>query len=228
MAEAFREAARSTEESRKYNRERLTKRATAKQVQPGDQVVLIAHEKAPLDAKWDHEYTVTRVKGPVLHVVNQRTQKKKVVNRDKVKLVNPDLEWDDVRPRPTRTARKLPYIPCTPEPEVTPTETEEPSTNIETNTTAHHSVQKKRRYSTSETEDTPKVRRSARIATKAPVDYCMEDEPQGAAPKRKALQEDHNKAKLRHVEETRKAENRTAKDREAGQTKRQCLSATST
>ena len=75
---------------------------------------MIAHEKAPLDAKWDHEYIVTRVKGPVLTVVNQRTNKRRVVNRDKVKLVNPDLEWDDVRPRPTRTARKLPYIPVMP------------------------------------------------------------------------------------------------------------------
>ena len=77
-----------------------------KQIRAGDQVVLVAQERAPLDARWDHQYSVTRVCGPVLTVVNMRTGKRRVINRDKVKLVDTDLEWTDVIPRPTRTARR--------------------------------------------------------------------------------------------------------------------------
>ena len=71
-----------------------------KQIRAGDQVVLVVQERAPLDARWDHQYTVTRVQGPVLTVVNMRTGERRVINRDKVKLVDPDLEWTDVIPRP--------------------------------------------------------------------------------------------------------------------------------
>ena len=77
-----------------------------KQIRAGDQVVLVAQERAPLDARWDHLYTVTQVQGPVLTVVNMRTGKRRVINRDKVKLVDPDLVWSDVRPHPTQTARR--------------------------------------------------------------------------------------------------------------------------
>ena len=78
---------------------------TKKPIEPGDQVVLVAQERAPLDAKWDHQYSVPWVRVPVLTVINMRTGKHRVINRDKVKLVDPDLEWSDVRPRPTRTER---------------------------------------------------------------------------------------------------------------------------
>ena len=77
-----------------------------KQIRAGDQVVLVAQERAPLDARWDHLYTVTQVQGPVLTVVNMRTGKRRVINRDKVKLVDPDLVWSDVRPHPTQTTRR--------------------------------------------------------------------------------------------------------------------------
>ena len=112
LARAFKEAARSTEESRRYNLQRLQQRTSKKLIEPGDKVVLVAQERAPLDAKWDHQYSVTRVRGPVLTVINMRTGKRRVINRDKVKLVDPDLEWSDVRPRPTRTARRLINVPA--------------------------------------------------------------------------------------------------------------------
>ena len=112
LARAFKEAARSTEDSRRYNLQRLQQRASKKLIQPGDQVVLVAQERAPLDARWDHQYSVTRVRGPVLTVINMRTGKRRVINRDKVKLVDPDLEWSDVRPRPTRTARRPINVPA--------------------------------------------------------------------------------------------------------------------
>ena len=112
LARAFQEAARSMEESRRYNLQRLQQRASKKLNEPGDQVVLVARERAPLDAKWDHQYSVTQVRSPVLTVINMRTGKRRVINRDKVKLVDPDLEWSDVRPRPTRTARRPINVPA--------------------------------------------------------------------------------------------------------------------
>lgn len=112
LAQAFKEAARATQESRKYNRERLTKRAKAGQLRHGDHVVLLAQERAPLDSKWDHVYVVTRIQGPVITINNERTGKQRTVNRDKLRLVNPDLAWDDVNPRLTRAQRRAPiYVP---------------------------------------------------------------------------------------------------------------------
>ena len=111
LARAFKEAARSTEESRRYNLQRLQQRASKKLIEPGDQVVLVAQERAPLDAKWDHQYSVTQVRGPVLTVINMRTGKRRVINRDKVKLVDPDLEWSDIRPRPIRAASRPINVP---------------------------------------------------------------------------------------------------------------------
>ena len=81
-------------------------------------VVLVAQKRALLGARWDHKYSVTWVHGPVLTVNNTRTGKRRVINRDKVELVDPDLEWSDVRPRPTRTARQPINVP-TPAPPAT-------------------------------------------------------------------------------------------------------------
>ena len=81
-----------------------------KLIEPGDQVVLVAQERAPMDARWDHQYSVTRVHRPLLTVVNMRTGTRRVINRDNVKLVDPDLEWSDVT-CPTRTAHRPINVP---------------------------------------------------------------------------------------------------------------------
>ena len=108
LAQAFQEAAQCTEQSGKCNREQLRKRAKAVQLSYGNHVILLAQERAPLDAKWDHVYTVTRVWGPVITVVNTRTNKSRTINRDKLWLVDPDMGWDGVNPRLTRAQRRRP------------------------------------------------------------------------------------------------------------------------
>ena len=195
---------------------------------PGLLVVLIAHEKAPLDARWDHQYTVTRVRGPVLTVVNQRTHKRKVVNRDKVKLVDPDLEWHDVRPRPTRTARKQPYIPPPPEPEAIPeNQTDHNEADLEPTPNNAHSVSKKRRVSFCDTEDQPIVRRSARIAARCTEEQRMEADTSSRAAPQKRKSADHCEEREVKVHRTLGPSlqgKRVAEDSEdQEEAKRQCL-----
>ena len=93
------------EESRHYNWERLSKQARAGEINPGDHVVVVAQESTPLDPKWDHGYVVTRVRGSVITVVGPRNRRR-VLNRDKIKLAHPDSDWQDLRPRLTRTHRR--------------------------------------------------------------------------------------------------------------------------
>ena len=93
------------EESRHYNWERLSKQACAGEINHGDHVVVVAQESTPLDPKWDHGYVVTRVRGSVITVVGPRNRRR-VLNRDKIKLAHPDSDWQDLRPRLTRTQRR--------------------------------------------------------------------------------------------------------------------------
>ena len=65
----------------------------------------MACDKSPLENKYDAVYLVTRVRGPVITIVHQPTGKKRVLNRDKLRLVNPDLVWDQVQPRRSRAQR---------------------------------------------------------------------------------------------------------------------------
>ena len=176
LAQAFKEAARSTEDSRRYNLRRLAERATQKRIRAGDQVVLVAQERAPLDARWDHQYNVTRVRGPVLTVVNMRTGKRRVINRDKVKLVDPDLEWTDVIPRPTRTARR-PVINI-PEPVNQP---QLPAGQRQERTAARNPQPLKRRRTDSLDSyvSPPGVRRSQRLAEKKTVFQCPDQDIEG-------------------------------------------------
>ena len=113
LSEAFKTAARRTEESRRYNQERLQKRANAGEIKIGDSVVVLAQERSPLDPKWDYGYTVTRIRDNVITVIGPK-KKKKNVNRDKVRVVSHDCDWDQVQPRMTR-AKRTPLLRVCPE-----------------------------------------------------------------------------------------------------------------
>ena len=93
-----------TENSRKYNRERVNAKATATEITVGSQFVCKVPESSrlPFTSKWDPKWLVTRVRGPVIWITQQDTGKRKTVNRDKVILVDPEMSWDEINKRPIR------------------------------------------------------------------------------------------------------------------------------
>ena len=91
-----------TRESRHYNRIRLEK-ANAGQLSIGDSVVIKAEERIALTSRWDPHWQIYRIRGPVIFVRQQQTGKQKVLHREKVKLVDPTILWDECNPRPLRS-----------------------------------------------------------------------------------------------------------------------------
>lgn len=102
QSQVFKQAAEATRESRKYNKARLQKRANAGEVKTGDHVILKANEPLSLTAKWDYGYVVTRVNGLVVYLMHPESGATLSVHRDKVVLVDPDMAWDEINPRPRR------------------------------------------------------------------------------------------------------------------------------
>ena len=102
---ALQTARHFTADSHKYNRARLAKRADAKDIRVGDTVLLKAEERLTLTSRWDPQWGVVRVSGPVLWLRQQQSGKVRVVNREKVKLVDPHLNWDEIIERPRRSQR---------------------------------------------------------------------------------------------------------------------------
>ena len=72
----------------------------------GDSVVLAAHDRVAMTSRWDPHWEITRVSGPVVYVRNQLTGKHKPVNREKVRLVDTTVSWDEINPRPRRRIRR--------------------------------------------------------------------------------------------------------------------------
>ena len=95
-----------TEDSRHYNRIRLEKKANAQDIRVGDSVVIKAEERISLSSRWDPRWEVYRVRGPVIFVRQQQTGKEKTLNREKVRLVDPTIIWDQCEPRPLRSQYK--------------------------------------------------------------------------------------------------------------------------
>ena len=65
-----------------------------------------AQEPLSLTSCWDPHWTITRTRNKVLWMTHQQSGKKKVLNINKVRLVDPNIVWDTVNPRPIRNPRK--------------------------------------------------------------------------------------------------------------------------
>ena len=104
LTNAFREAAVRTEQSRQYNYRRIQERAKAGDLRIGDSIIVLANESAPLDPKWDHGYMVVGIRGSVITALGPKN-KRRVVNREKVRLVSGEVDWDTLRVRQTRAQR---------------------------------------------------------------------------------------------------------------------------
>ena len=102
VADAMKQASAATTDASRYNRERLQRRANTDNLQPGDAVAIRANEPLSMISTWDTQWTVTKVNGKVILIVHQQTGQQKRLNINKLKLVDPNIVWDEVRPHPTR------------------------------------------------------------------------------------------------------------------------------
>lgn len=115
LSSALTAAKAETANSRKYNRERLSKKANAQQLEVGDTVIVAANEPLTLTAKWDHQYEIIRIEGTTHWVRHQPSGKVVKVHREKLRLVDPEALWDDVLPRPKRSRAQVKLRPDAPE-----------------------------------------------------------------------------------------------------------------
>ena len=89
--------------SRRYNRDRLAAQANAKELKVGDTVMLKAEpDRLPLTGRWDPKFEVVRVMDLICEIREQSTGKTKIVNRERVYLVDPNMAWEGIAPRPKR------------------------------------------------------------------------------------------------------------------------------
>ena len=108
LTKAFQKARASTIESRRYNHKYLSARANTTELRPGDHVVLKVGNREGLTSRWDPQWVVTRVNGPATYIYQLQTGLNKVVNRDKLLRVSPDIAWEEINPRPRRVVRNRP------------------------------------------------------------------------------------------------------------------------
>ena len=74
-------------------------------------MVIKAEEHLTFTSRWDPQWEVTLVRGPVVWIPQQQTGKNKVLNREKVMLVDPEITLEDINPRPIRDQRRRAVIP---------------------------------------------------------------------------------------------------------------------
>jgi len=107
LAHAYRHARDNLYASRRYNRRRLDARANVDtSLHVGDAVTVKAEGAITNTSRWDPQYEVIRVEGPVHWIRHQGTGKIRKVNRCKLTLVDPDIVWDELPPRPRRQFNK--------------------------------------------------------------------------------------------------------------------------
>ena len=102
MTNAMQYARLNTQEARTYNRKILNSKASKQLIDVGDTVAVYAPEKLQFSSKWDPHNVVVRVRGACITVRNNKIGKIKIINRDHCKLVDPEIEWEEIEERPTR------------------------------------------------------------------------------------------------------------------------------
>ncbi len=107
QADLMQAAAKATEDSRVHNRARLARQANAGVINVGDKVMLKAREPLSMTAQWDYGFLVSRINGKAITLLHPTTGVRQTVNRDQVRVVDPDIAWDQVHPRPRRTQARV-------------------------------------------------------------------------------------------------------------------------
>ena len=102
---SLQEAVRNRALNRQYNFDRAERAANAGPLKVGDAVLLQVNDPGSLDRKFDPGYIVTRVWGSVITCVGPENTRR-TVNRDQVKKVDIDVNWEQIRPRLSRGQRR--------------------------------------------------------------------------------------------------------------------------
>ena len=89
LVSAFKLAREHTTDSQRHNRERLQRRANAKDIPVGDTVVAKAGERVIFTSWWDTQYKVYRVRGSTLWIKHQTSGDTRKFHREKCRLVDP-------------------------------------------------------------------------------------------------------------------------------------------
>ena len=106
VADALQQAMQNTSDSKRAYMEKAQRRANAPELQVGDRVLTRAHERTPLDSRWDLPKEVTRIRGPVVWCRPiTGAGPTRSYNRNQLKKVNSDADWRDIRPRVPRRQR---------------------------------------------------------------------------------------------------------------------------
>ena len=102
MSDALRITSTEMYATRKYNRELLANQGI---IEVGDSTVVKAQQALSLSSEWDPHWTVIAVNGKVVTLVHQQTNNRKVLNVNKVRVVDPNIAWDAFNPHPIRNSR---------------------------------------------------------------------------------------------------------------------------
>ena len=106
LASAYKTARANRYEARKYNRERLNRRANVStSLQVGDTVTVKAEERLTNTSRWDPQWEVYRIRGTTHWLRHQITGREKKLHREKLHLVDPNIVWDELPTRPKRQGR---------------------------------------------------------------------------------------------------------------------------
>jgi transposase InsO family protein len=103
LALAYKEARANAYDARKYNRENINRRANVNTaLRVGDTVTVKAEERVTNTSRWDPQWEVYRVRGTTHWIRHQSTGKERQLHREKLTLVDPNIVWDELPPRPRR------------------------------------------------------------------------------------------------------------------------------
>ena len=80
--------------SRKFNRDRLAAKARSKDISVGDTVMLLADDRIKFASRWDPHRIVNTKYAKTLTIVSQLTHTEKKLYGEKVRLVDPHVNWD--------------------------------------------------------------------------------------------------------------------------------------
>jgi hypothetical protein len=86
------------------NCRQLERRVNVGDLRVGDTVLVWVEVSGTHKTRSDPGYRVTRIRGVTVWVTHLQRGGQKVLHRSKVKVVDTDLPWDEIAPRPTRYA----------------------------------------------------------------------------------------------------------------------------